>query len=65
MKADLFLLEFIVLKNAINEIERDIAILEEQRQLRLQIGRQLTFDFHMGRLAGMTRQCAADAPYGD
>jgi hypothetical protein len=47
MKADLFLLEFIVLKNAINEIERDIAILEEQRQLRrhIQIGRQLTFDF--------------------
>jgi hypothetical protein len=48
MKADLFLLEFIVLKNAINEIERDIAILEEQRQLRphVQIGGQLTFDFH-------------------
>ena len=48
MKADLFLLEFIVLKNAINEIERDIAILEEQRQLRrhIQIGGQLTFDFH-------------------
>ena len=48
MKADQPLLELIVLKNAINEIERDITILEEQRQLTShnQIGGQLAFDFH-------------------
>jgi hypothetical protein len=48
MKTDLLLLELIVLKNAINEIERDITTLEEQRQLtrHIQIGRQLAFDFH-------------------
>jgi len=48
MKADQLLLELIVLKNAINEIERDITILEEQRQLtgHIQIGGQLAFDFH-------------------
>ena len=47
MKADRLLLELIVLKNAINEIERDITILEEQRQLTRhnQIGGQLAFDF--------------------
>jgi hypothetical protein len=48
MKADQLLLELIVLKNVINEIERDITILEEQRQLTRhnQIGGQLAFDFH-------------------
>ena len=48
MKADQRLLELIVLKNAINEIERDITILEEQRQLTRHIRncRQLAFDFH-------------------
>jgi hypothetical protein len=48
MKADQRFLELIVLKNAINEIERDITILEEQRQLtrHIQICRQLAFDFH-------------------
>jgi hypothetical protein len=46
MKADLWL-ELIALKNAINEIERDITILEEQRQLtrHIQIDGQLAFDF--------------------
>jgi hypothetical protein len=47
MKAELWL-DLIVLKNAIDEIERDITILEEQRQLtrHIQIGGQLAFGFH-------------------
>jgi 2'-5' RNA ligase len=47
MKVGQLSLELIALKNAINEIERDITILEEQRQLtrHIQIGRQLAFDF--------------------
>jgi hypothetical protein len=42
------LLELIVLKNAIDEIERDITILEEQQQLtrHIQIDGQLAFNFH-------------------
>ena len=44
MKADQRLLELMVLKNAINEIERDITILEERR--RLTRHSQLAFDFH-------------------
>ena len=48
MKADRLSLELIALKYAINEIERDIPTVEEQRQLtrHIQIGRQLAFDFH-------------------
>jgi hypothetical protein len=47
MKAGQLSLELIALKNAIDEIERDISILEEQRQLTryIEIGRQLAFDF--------------------
>jgi hypothetical protein len=47
MKADLWL-ELIALKNAVNEFERDITILEEQRQLtrHIRIDGQLAFDFH-------------------
>jgi hypothetical protein len=47
MKADQLSLELIALKYAINEIERDITTVEEQRQLmrHIQIGEQLAFDF--------------------
>jgi hypothetical protein len=59
MKADQPLLELIALKNAINEIEREITILEEQRQLtrHIQIGGQLAFDFQrdIGGVSEMTR----------
>ena len=47
MKADQRLLELIALTNAINEIERDITILEHRQLKRhIQIGGQLAFDFH-------------------
>ena len=50
MKADQPLLELIALKNAINEIEREITILEERRQRtrHIQIGGQLAFTFRTG-----------------
>ena len=48
MKTGQLSLELIALKNAINEIEREITILEEHRQLtrHIQISAQLAFDFH-------------------
>ena len=51
MKADQPLLELIALKNAINEIEREITIPEERRQptRHIQIGGQLAFTFRTGR----------------
>jgi hypothetical protein len=51
MKVDQLSLELIALKNAINEIERDITTVEEQRQRHIQIGEQLAFDFHETLLA--------------
>jgi len=60
MKADQPLLELIALKNAINEIEREITILEERRQRtrHIQIG---AFTFRTGRdrfVDGGSAQCA-------
>jgi hypothetical protein len=62
MKADQPLLELIALKNAINEIEREITILEERRQRtrHIQIGGQLAFTFRTGRdrfVDGGSAQC--------